>query len=146
MKGFTMTEEQVAEYNSRSKTIKASLVEAYSPEAKQAYKSQPQGTRSAPNKTESEYARLLALEFPGASITFEGLTFKLRNSHRYTPDWIVNSGDGQVVCVEVKARGKNGFRFASYGRARLAFDQAKLDWPNYQWRWAEKHNGIWEVK
>lgn len=96
-----------------------------------------------PNKTEAEYGKLLGLEFPGALIIFEGFSFRMTNGHRYTPDWVVCRED-LLLCVEVKARGKNGFRHPSYQRARLAFDQCRHDYPAIQWRWAEKHCGSWE--
>ena len=96
-----------------------------------------------PNKTEAEYGKLLGLEFPGALIVFEGCSFRMSNGHRYTPDWVVCKED-LLLCVEVKARGKNGFRHPSYQRARLAFDQCRHDYPAIQWRWAEKHCGKWE--
>lgn len=96
-----------------------------------------------PNKTEAEYGKLLGLEFPGALIVFEGLSFRMSNGHRYTPDWVVCQED-LLLCVEVKARGKNGFRHPSYQRARLAFDQCRHDYPAIQWRWAEKFRGAWD--
>lgn len=96
-----------------------------------------------PNKTEAEYGRMLGLEFPGALIIFEGFSLRMSNGHRYTPDWVVCKDD-LLLCVEVKARGKNGFRHPSYQRARLAFDQCRHDYPAIQWRWAEKHCGRWE--
>ena len=96
-----------------------------------------------PNKTEAEYGKLLGLEFPGALIVFEGCSFRMSNGHRYTPDWVVCK-ENLLLCVEVKARGKNGFRHPSYQRARLAFDQCKFDYPAIQWRWAEKFRGAWD--
>lgn len=99
-----------------------------------------------PNKTESEYATRLAFEFPGRSIEFEAVTLHLPNGHAYTPDWVVKLPDGQILCVEVKARGKNGFRHPSYQRAKVMFDQSRLDWPMFKWRWAEKQSGMWAVE
>jgi hypothetical protein len=100
-----------------------------------------------PNKTEAEYGRILAAEFPGCEIRFEGLIIRMLNGHKYTPDWVVwNKRSGPVLCAEVKARGKNGFRFASYGRAKLAFDQVRIEWPNMAWRWAEKSKGMWNIE
>ena len=95
-----------------------------------------------PNKSELEYGQILQAEFPGAQIMYEGLTLRMQNGHKYTPDWIVIDPFG-ILCVEVKVRGKDGFRHGSYQRARLAFDQAKLDWPVFAFRWAEKSKGEW---
>lgn len=101
--------------------------------------------RGKPNKTELEYGRMLGFEFPKSIPRYEAITFTFENGHRYTPDWIVATTDG-ILCVEVKARGKNGYRLPSYGRAKLAFDQAKIEWPQFRWRWAEKHCGSWNVE
>lgn len=107
----------------------------------------PLGERvsKGPNKTELAYRYRLEMEFPGCPIFFEGITFRMQNGHKYTPDFIVNIGEGNILCVEVKARGKDGYRQPSYQRAKLAFDQCRVEWNNYQYRWAEKHNGEWHV-
>lgn len=98
----------------------------------------------SPNKTESEYGRMLQMEFPGALVKFEPVTFHMENGHRYTPDWVVQiPGCVSLIIVEVKARGKNGFRLPSYQRAKLAFDQCRVDYPQFTWRWAEKSSGTW---
>lgn len=104
----------------------------------------PPPKRGKPNKTESEYGRRLALEY-GVEPRFEAITFRLKCGHAYTPDWFVPLSDGRMLCVEVKARGKNGFRHPSYQRAKLAFSQAKLDFPQFIWVWAEKCKGEWDV-
>lgn len=103
------------------------------------------GTVKGPNKTELSYRYALEMEFPGCDPAFEAITFKLKNGHRYTPDWVFRISENQVMCVEVKARGKNGFRQPSYQRARVMFDQCRVEWPNYTWRWAEKHCGEWTI-
>jgi len=86
---------------------------------------------------------MLQVEFPWCKVLFEGLSFKMANGHRYTPDYAV-LGPNFVLLVEVKARGKNGFRQASYGRARLAYDQCKTEFPCFMFRWVEKHKGLWD--
>lgn len=101
--------------------------------------------RGTPNKTESEYSHLLQLEFPKSRVVFEAMTLRMANGHRYTPDWVV-MGSGGILCVEVKAVGKNGYKHPSYQRAKVAFDQCRVEFPWFRWRWAEKVNGIWEVK
>lgn len=93
-------------------------------------------------KTEMEYGRMLSMEFPGCQIIPWGATLRMSNGHRYTPDFLVN-GAGWMLLVEVKQRGKNGFRQNSYQRAKLAFDQCRTEFCNFTWRWSEKHNGIW---
>jgi hypothetical protein len=62
---------------------------------------------------------------------FESRTFRMANGHDYTPD----AFDGRR-CLEVK-----GFRHASYGRSRLAFDQARQEFSGFTWMWAELKDG-----
>ena len=96
-----------------------------------------------PNKTEAAYRRTFidAHRADLASVAFEGLTFRLANGHRYTPDWVYVEG-GRLVCVEVKG----SYRFGSHQRARLAFDQAAVEWPDVRWIWAERcADGTWRV-
>lgn len=81
-----------------------------------------------PNKTEAAYrARHLA----GLDARYEALTFRLSNGHRYTPDWVVFRDGAPVECHEVKG----AYRFASHGRSRLAFDQARVEFPGLRWVW-----------
>ena len=115
--------------------------QAPTPEVKKAV----QG-RTGANKTENAYSVMLGYEFPGCKIVFEGLNIKLDAGHGYKPDWVVRLPDGGILCVEVKARGSNGFRQPSYQRARLAFDCARNEWPMWRWRWAEWHNRQWDIK
>ena len=96
-----------------------------------------------PNKTEAEYRRMFMDPHRAdlVSVAFEGLTFRLANGHRYTPDWVYVEG-GRLVCVEVKG----SRRLGSYQRARLAFDQAVVEWPDVRWIWAERcEDGAWRV-
>ena len=91
-----------------------------------------------PTKTEAEFrARYLG----GMAARFEVLVFRLANGHRYTPDWVYVEG-GRLVCVEVKG----ARRLGSYQRARVAFDQAAVEWPDARWIWAERcEDGSWRV-
>lgn len=104
----------------------------------------PLPKRGKPNKTETEYGNRIRYEF-GIEPKFEALTFRFDNGHSYTPDWVVQTGK-EIICYEVKARGKNGFRLPSYQRAKLAFDQAKVEYPQFVWIWAEKYQGEWITK
>lgn len=99
-----------------------------------------------PNKTETEYAFRLGLEFPGCKVKFEAITLHLENGHAYTADWVVVTPEGISLLVEVKARGKNGFRHPSYQRARVMFDQSRVEYPFWSFRWAEKSGGTWDEK
>ena len=86
--------------------------------------------RGVPNKTESAYrARHLA----GKDARYEAVTFRMANGHRYTPDWVVVADGKPIECHEVKG----AYRLGSYQRARLAFDQAAVEWPGIRWVWGE---------
>ena len=102
--------------------------------------------RKTPNKTEAEYRRLfIAPRLADGVFTgcwFEGLSFRMANGHRYTPDWVCTYPDGRLVCIEVKG----AYRFGSHQRARLAFDQARIEWPGVAWIWAVRgKRGAWET-
>ncbi len=92
---------------------------------------------ASPNGTEAEFRA----KFSNQAMTYEPLTFRLQNGHRYTPDWVYWH-DGRLHCVEVKGR----YRLQSYQRASLAFSQAVIDFPEIVWIWAEKRqNGDWAI-
>ena len=105
----------------------------------------PPTKRGNPNKTEQEYANRLAYEFPGCAIRFEAISLRMSNGHVYTPDWSVLLPDSTLLLIEVKARGKNGYRQPSYQRAKLAYDQCRVEYPMFKWRWAEKSQGVWNA-
>ena len=93
-----------------------------------------------PNKTEARYA---AEMLRGLDARYEAVTFRLSNGHRYTPDWVVFDSAGRLLsCHEVKG----SYRFHSHGRARLAFDQAALEFPGITWVWATLTRQGWEQR
>ncbi len=95
-----------------------------------------------PNKTETAYLNRLKCEFPGSLIRYEGITLLLENGCRYTPDFVV-SLDITLLLVEVK---NAAYKHASYGRSKMAFAQAQIDYPMFVYRWAEKVGGEWHEK
>lgn len=96
-----------------------------------------------PTKTECEYA---ACYLMGTDHAWEDVSFRLADTHFYTPDWVVRKNGVPVECVEVSRIGKNGFRKVSYQRSRLAFDQCRKERPGIKWTWAEKQaSGSWQV-
>ncbi len=116
------------------------------------------GYRSAPDrqpeakpaakmtKTEARYLAevIRPQQAAGAivDIAFQPVMFRLRNGHRYTPDFVCQAASGDVIMVEVKG----SYRLQSYQRARLAFDQASLEWPCFVWIWAElQEDGNWKT-
>lgn len=57
------------------------------------------------NKTEAEYLRILEnRKFAGEIewYEFEGITFRLANNTRYTPDFVVMLAGGAMECHEIK--------------------------------------------
>ena len=94
-----------------------------------------------PNKTEMVYKQ----KYLDDSAMYEGVTLHLKNGHRYTPDWVIFNDGGLgygLECVEVKG----AYKFHSEGRAKLAFDQAKVDFPHIRFRWAVlQKNGTWKI-
>lgn len=94
--------------------------------------------RGEPNKTEAAYRReVLGRRTDVAAIHFEGLTFRMANGHKYTPDWIVVTTGGRIECHEVKG----GYALGSEQRAKLAFDQARIEFPWLAWVWARRDTG-----
>jgi len=91
-----------------------------------------------PNKTEADYRRQY---LAGLDARYEGLTFRMANGHRYTPDWVVFEDGRPVACHECKG----GYALHSEQRARLAFDQARVEFPWVKWVWAVKRCGRWSV-
>lgn len=99
--------------------------------------------RGEPNKTEAAYRReILERRTDVAAIYFEGLTVRMANGHKYTPDWIVVTAAGRIECHEIKG----GYALGSEQRAKLAFDQARVEFPWLAWVWARKTSNGWEIK
>ena len=74
---------------------------------------------------------------------FQGLRIGLRNGHVYTPDFVCwSNGNLQKTVIEVKGT----YKLPSYQRAKMAYDQAKIEWPEFWWMWVElnKETGAWD--
>jgi len=96
-----------------------------------------------PNGTEAAYhADIIGMRDDVRAIHYEGLTFRMANGHRYTPDWVVVTKAGLIECHEVKG----GYALHSQQRARLAFDQARVEFPWCRWVWATKSKQGWKVE
>ncbi|MEI6789061.1 MAG: hypothetical protein WCL49_11350 [bacterium] len=98
------------------------------------------GTREQrePNKTESDYR---ATYLRGLDARYEAVTFRMANGHRYTPDWVVFTDGRPSQCHECKG----GHALHSQQRARLAFDQVRVEFPGLVWVWAVRVGGQWTV-
>lgn len=99
--------------------------------------------RRGPNKTEAAYRRdVLGRRTDVAALHYEGITLRMANGHRYTPDWVVVTTAGRIECHEVKG----GDALQSQQRARLAFDQVRVEFPWLGWVWAVKTREGWKVE
>ena len=92
--------------------------------------------RRAPNKTEALYRDVF---LDGMDARYEALTLRMANGHRYTPDWVVVRG-GRIECHEVKG----SYRLHSHQRARLAFDQARIEFSDFVFVWAVYAKREWK--
>lgn len=104
--------------------------------------------KSGPNATEAEYnARFL----DGRGV-YEAITLRLPGGSRYTPDWMTVEHvgfdfEGVKQSVVTFHEVKGSYRFPSEGRSRLAFNVARVQFPQFRFVWAKKcRNGEWEVK
>jgi hypothetical protein len=97
--------------------------------------------KGGPNKTELAAKYRLEMEYPGYDIRYEAITFHLEAKAAYTPDWLITSPlHDRMICVEVK---NGAYKHASYGRSKLAFAQAAIEFHQFQFIWMELKNGEW---
>ena len=93
------------------------------------------------NKTEAEYAGRLQCDLMTREILwfrYEGVTLKLADDTRYTPDFAVLRSDGTLEMHEVKG----GFmRDDSWVKLKVAAEQFP-----FQFILARKQKGEWHVK
>jgi len=92
------------------------------------------------NKTEAEY---LNTYLRGLDARYEAITFRLCNGHKYTPDFVVFDPLGKISeCHEVKG----SYALGSQQRARLAFDQCRIEFKGIAWVWATKKKEGWVIE
>jgi hypothetical protein len=104
-----------------------------------------------PNKTETAAYHYLKMCYPGCEPRYEAITFHLERYEvntldikappaGYTPDYLISLPDNTMICVEIK---NAAYKHASYGRSRLAYRQAALEFPQFQFIWLELHGSEW---
>lgn len=92
-----------------------------------------------PNQTEGAFRRL-HIPHDAIHVRYSLISVNVAG-HRYTPDWTWYEG-GRLHAAEVKGT----YRHASHGRSRLAYDQARIDYPEIAWVWAEmQEDGSFEL-
>lgn len=99
-------------------------------------------------KTEMEYERIYLRDLPHK---FEGITLRMENSHRYTPDFfVVGHEDEDARGIQQRRlelhEVKGSYKLHSHGRARLAFDQCAKEFPMFKFVWATKTKDGWIIK
>lgn len=87
--------------------------------------------KGGPNATEAEYRDLF---LAGKDARFEGCSLKMANGHTYTGDWAVYDGSEVKEIHECKG----AYAFFSQARARLAFDQCRIEFPHIKFFWGRK--------
>ena len=90
------------------------------------------GQARGPNATETRYRDT---HLAGKDARYEALTFHMSNGKRYTPDWVVFDAGRPVACHECKG----SYRLHSHGRAQLAFNQCRVEFPGLEWVWHEEN-------
>jgi hypothetical protein len=89
------------------------------------------------SKTEKEYERLFLANIPHK---FQPFTFHMSNGLKYRPDFYV---PGERTFWEIKG----GYRLPSHGRSLLAFNQCRVEFPEFNWKLAIKgKDGVWIIK
>lgn len=104
---------------------------------------QPPSREPKLNKTETEYQNiLLARERAGEITAIRAQSIKIQIGEKrcwYTPDFTcVNKATGRIQFHEVKG-GK------VWDDARVKFQAAKLNYPEFDWIWAQKKEGVWTL-
>lgn len=88
------------------------------------------------SKTEMLYERTYLRD---VEHKYEAITFHMENGHKYTPDFYVPK---EKLFIEVKG----SYRLHSYGRALLAFHQAKIEFPEFRFVLATKTKDEWKFQ
>jgi hypothetical protein len=92
-----------------------------------------------PNKTEARWLAQLAVDATVKRAVFEGVTLRLAEGVRYTPDVFVEYFDGGLGLDEVKGA---FIRPDALVKLRIAVSQ----FPCFRWRLAQYRRGAWAVR
>ena len=102
----------------------------------------PSAKHRTMTKTEMEFQRWWLAQYPTHALRFEPVTLNMTNGHRYKPDFMAVSDTlAYITFIEVKG----SYRLGSYQRAKLAFDQVKVEFPMFSFVWAEKTKDGWRL-
>lgn len=132
---------QVARQLGQSPTAKAGDGQKRVPHAAKALPNRVQRARSSTKMSHTE-ERFVGRFCPSRSWTvlrFEPFSIWVSGGFRYTPDFLVQTGNGELLIVETKG----SWRLQSHSRARIAFADASTRTPGFVFCWAKenkKHN------
>ncbi len=88
-----------------------------------------------PNLNEAAFRRL-HIPTDATHVRYEAISLRVTGTHRYTPDWTWYDAVGRLHADEVKGP----FPLPSQRSARLAYDQARIDYPEISFRWATQQD------
>jgi hypothetical protein len=97
--------------------------------------------KKGPNDTERRYRRIYLehLADEGAFIMFQPMRLYLSNGHSYRPDFGVFWTDGRAELHEVKG----GYIYSR--DSKILFDTARVDYPWWDFVWAQEKKDGWKV-
>jgi hypothetical protein len=95
-----------------------------------------QNPKPLSNKLEANFGQWLKLLHPGATIWEQAITFRLANSLKYTPDWVMVEGN-DVFCYEIK-----GPKMWDDAVAKLKM--AASIYKQFGWMLCWRENGLWK--
>lgn len=95
-------------------------------------------------KTEAEAGRFLEATGLYSEVRFQkGLTYHLENGKRYRIDFVCLPKDTTQKLVMVEVKGS--YRLHSQSRSEMAYAQASIEWPMFQFMWMTKTKEGWSV-
>ena len=127
---FKKTETRAYRMKQNQKPQKSGIIK---PEAR-AYRLKQNRKPKKLGMTKTEARFLKHLLDIGIKPKYEGVTFKMANGHRYTPDFVWWDETGLMFVVEVKG----SYKLQTYQRARLAFDQCAEEFQEVVFEWWEE--------
>ena len=70
--------------------------------------------------TERKFEAVLVARYGRENVVFQGVSLRMRNGHRYTPDFAVIPSNSVAISTVLLVEVKGTYRLGSYQRARLA--------------------------
>lgn len=93
-----------------------------------------------PNLNEAAFRRL-HIPADARLVRYESISLRITGTHRYTPDWTWYDPAGHLHADEVKGP----YALPSQRSARLAHDQARIDYPEISFRWATQQDDGYRI-